>query len=225
MKIVYSYKQKTNIPLEDLFDVAVLGIMDAIEQYDPYEHSTIQGYICIRIMQAINRYIANHELLIRVPIHIWEILEPVRKLSQNYDEAEFVKQVSLMHNITADKARKLISLLEIYNIESFDQLLEDNRLDRVCMEDLNIIDVEYMLNIHTQSELSIKLNEALQTLTEREERVLRYRYGLETGKELTLEDVGYIFGVTRERIRQIEMKALRKLSHPSRSQIIKGFLD
>lgn len=239
LKAAYNYRDKTVISLEDIFQQACISILKAIDVYDPYVHSAFTSYCSTWIMQGIERYIMDHENIIRIPVHLYERLNHIKKIEDNHlylSRMELICFVSEHMGISSDEAEELISFYFLADVSSLDELFEgcegnyDNFYNNKSIEDLmsclsteTILYEEDAFALVDNNILRDETLKALSTLSTKENTIICLRYGLD-GPEKTLEEVGYEFNVTRERIRQLEAKALRRLRHPSRSQKIRSFL-
>ena len=225
--LAYEKRYRHRIDFDDLEQVGFIGLIKAAKKFDVSMGNSFSTYAVWWIKQAISREIMDHGFMIRIPVHMMERISKVAVIENRFSELNRDERIVKVMDETGypeEWVRECMKLKEyVLTYSSLNVPIGedgDTELGEVIPDD-GVIPIEEIIENRVLRE---NLEEILDTLTPREEKVLRLRFGFDDNRPRTLEEVGKIFNVTRERIRQIEVKALRKLRHPSRSRKVKDFM-
>ena len=220
--------RKESVDMLDLIQAGNIGLIKAVEKYDYKKGFKFSTYATWWIKQSITRYIDDCENTIRIPVHLHQRINFVKRKKQEL--ANVLQREPSMEELAEVCELEVDKVLDILkrdkNIVSLDTPIkedEDSSLVEFIPSDAHFGDV--VIHEVEQNNLREKIDEVLTDLSDQEQQVLRMRFGLDDDTPKTLEEIGKVFGVTRERIRQIEAKAIRKLRHPSRSRKLKDYLE
>lgn len=216
----------SNLELSDLIQEGNLGLSKAVEKFEWKRGFKFSTYATWWIRQSINRAIADQSRTIRIPVHMKELISKLTKIKKRYQQEHgrepIIEEYAKLLRLSTDRVRKVLKMMqEPVSLATPIGEEEDSRLEDFIEDHTSPSPVHKT----QQYRLQLDIEKVLNTLTPREADIIRLRYGIGVGYPRTLEEVGKIFGVTRERVRQIEAKAVRKLRHPSRSKPLREYME
>ena len=226
--LAYEKRYRHRLDFDDLEQAGFIGLITAAKKFDISMGYSFSTYAVWWIKQAITREIMDHGFVIRIPVHMMERISKVATIENRFSELNREERIVKVMDETGykeERIRECMMLKEyVLTYSSLNVTVGEDETVELgeFLSDDGVIPIEEMVE---NRELRRMLDDVLDTLTEKEKKVIRLRFGLEDNRQWTLEEVGKLFNVTRERIRQIESKALRKLRHPSRLHNIKSFLE
>ena len=226
--LAYEKRYRHRLDFDDLEQAGFIGLITAAKKFDIGMGYSFSTYAVWWIKQAITREIMDHGFVIRIPVHMMERISKVATIENRFSELNREERIVKVMDETGykeERVRECMMLKEyVLTYSSLNVTVGEDETVELgeFLSDDGVIPIEEMVE---NRELRRILDDVLDTLTEKEKKVIRLRFGLEDNRQWTLEEVGKLFNVTRERIRQIESKALRKLRHPSRLHNIKSFLE
>ena len=226
--LAYEKRYRHRLDFDDLEQAGFIGLITAAKKFDISMGYSFSTYAVWWIKQAITREIMDHGFVIRIPVHMMERISKVATIENRFSELNREERIVKVMDETGykeERVRECMMLKEyVLTYSSLNVTVGEDETVELgeFLSDDGVIPIEEMVE---NRELRRILDDVLDTLTEKEKKVIRLRFGLEDNRQWTLEEVGKLFNVTRERIRQIESKALRKLRHPSRLHNIKSFLE
>ena len=216
----------SNLELSDLIQEGNLGLSKAVEKFEWKRGFKFSTYATWWIRQSINRAIADQARTIRIPVHMKELISKLTKIKkkyqQEYGREPSIEEYTRLLRLSSDRVRRVLKMMqEPISLATPIGEEEDSRLEDFIEDQSSPSPVQKSM----QYRLQLEIEKVLDSLTPREADIIRLRYGIGVGYPRTLEEVGKIFGVTRERVRQIEAKAVRKLRHPSRSKALREYME
>jgi RNA polymerase primary sigma factor len=215
------------VPLSDLIQEGNMGLMHAIDKFEPERGNKFSTYATWWIRHAVGRAIADQGRTIRLPVHMAEKIRKVKdaafRVAQRTGNEATISQIAVEMELPEEKVEELLQFAQ--HPVSFEAPVSDEEGSATLGDFLPDLDAVTPFDAAIDSGIHEDIREALSSLTPREAKIIHLRYGLRDGREHTLEEVGQKYGLTRERIRQIEKDALRKLRHPSRSRKLRAFLS